>query len=88
MILKKGFKSRMICGEFVLIPCASEQVNFNRLVSMNDSARFLWENLQGRDFQLQDMVNMLLEEYDVSEELARSDCDKLLSDWTEAGLLE
>ena len=88
MILKKGFKSRVICGEFVLIPIVSERVDFNRLISMNETARFLWEHLQDREFQLRDMIDMILNEYDVTESQARTDCEKLLADWTDAGLVE
>ncbi len=88
MKLRKGFKGMVVCGEFVLMPIVAQQVDFNRLISMNDTARFLWDHLQNMEFQLQDMIDMLLGEYDVTESQARTDCEKLLADWTEAGLIE
>lgn len=88
MILKKGFKSRTICGEFVLTPETERQVDFNRLISMNETAQFLWNRLQDKDFQVSDMVELLLEEYEVEKEQAVADCEKLVLDWREAGLLD
>lgn len=88
MILKKGFKSRTICGEFVLTPQTDRQVDFNRLISMNDTAKYLWNSLQDREFQIDDMVKLLLEEYDVSSEQAKADSEQLVKDWQNAGLME
>ncbi len=88
MKLRKGFKSMQVCGEFVLMPIASQQVDFNRLISMNDTSRFLWEHLQDKEFQLQDMIDMLLGEYDVTEPQAHADCEKLIADWKKAELVE
>lgn len=86
MRISKGFKAKTICNEFILTPDNS-QVDLNRIISMNSSARFLWENLQDRDFTVQDMVNMLLSEYEVSGEVALADCEKLVKDWQDAGIL-
>jgi len=88
MILKKGFKSRTICGEFVLTPQTDRQVDFNRLISMNDTAKYLWNSLQDREFQIDDMVKLLLEEYDVSSEQAKADSEQLVKDWKDAGLID
>lgn len=88
MKLRKGFKGMVVCGEFVLMPIVAQQVDFNRLISMNDTARFLWDHLQNMEFQLQDMIDMLLGEYDVTEPQARADCEKLIADWKKAELVE
>ena len=87
MRISKGFKARTICNEFILTPDGDSQVDLNRIISMNSSARFLWENLQDKDFTVQDMVNMLLSEYEVSGEVALADCEKLVKDWQDAGIL-
>lgn len=88
MKLKKGFKPRTICGEFILTPDSGRRADFNNMISMNPTARFLWESLQDRDFELDDMVGLLLGQYDVEDALARKDCTALIEEWTKAGLVE
>ena len=40
---KKGFILREVCGEKVIIAEGVEVVNFNKLLSLNESAAYLWQ---------------------------------------------
>ena len=88
MKAKKGFTLREIGVNQVLVPESIEVINFNKLVSINSSAKYLWENLQGRVFSAEDMVNLLTAKYNVSEEEALADAERLIEDWKRIGLLE
>ena len=88
MKTKKGFTLREIGVNQVLVPESIEVFNFNKLVSINSSAKYLWENLQGRDFSAEDMVNLLTAKYNVSEDTALADAERLIEDWKRIGLLE
>ena len=88
MRIKEGFTLRSICGESVVIGEGLSQVNFNKMLSLNESAAFLWEKVQGKDFTPEDMVTLLTDHYDVSEERARQDIDNLLKVWQEQGVIE
>ena len=88
MTIKKGFTLREIGADQVLVPEGIEVINFNKLVSINNSAKYLWENLQGRDFSAEDMVNLLTAKYNVSEDTALADAERLIEDWKRIGLLE
>ncbi|MBR4381853.1 MAG: PqqD family protein [Bacteroidaceae bacterium] len=88
MKTKKGFTLREIGVNQVLVPESIEVINFNKLVSINSSAKYLWENLQGRDFSAEDMVNLLTAKYNVSEDTALADAERLIEDWKRIGLLE
>ena len=88
MRIKEGFTLRSICGESVVIGEGLSQVNFNKILSLNESAAFLWEKVQGKDFTPEDMVTLLTDHYDVSEERARQDIDNLLKVWQEQGVIE
>ena len=63
-------------------------MNFNKIISLNESAAWLWEQLQGKEFTEDTLVQLLLEKYDVSEELAKADSAKLLAQWVEQGIVE
>ncbi len=88
MRIKDGFTLRTICGGHVVIGEGLAQVNFNKMLSLNDSAAYLWEQLQGKDFTLETLVTLLTEKYEVSDEQAREDAAKLLQVWQEEGVVE
>lgn len=41
MRIKKGFVLRRMCGEHVVTADSLEQINFNKLVTLNESAAYL-----------------------------------------------
>lgn len=88
MRIKDGFILRTICGEHVVIGEGLSQVNFNRMLSLNGSAAWLWEQLQGKDFTAEDAVNLLLERYEVTAERAREDVQTLFDKWLQLGVVE
>ena len=88
MKIKKGFEMRDVCGEKVIIAQGLENLDFSKLINLNDSAAYLWNALTDQDFTAQDMADKLCEEYEVSKEQALTDCEALLKEWKEQGLVE
>lgn len=88
MKIKEGFILRQICGEYVVVGEGLAQVNFNKMLSLNESAAYLWQEVSGKAFTREDLVKLLLDKYDVSEERAAADVDKLMAIWLEQGVAE
>ena len=88
MKIKDGFILRQICGEYVVVGEGLAQVNFNKMLSLNETAAYLWEAVQGKSFTKEDLVKLLLDRYEVAEEVAAKDVDKLLDIWTKEGVAE
>ncbi|MBR1509611.1 MAG: PqqD family protein [Bacteroidales bacterium] len=88
MKLKEGFILRSICGEHVVVGEGLAQVNFNKMLSLNESAAYLWEAVAGREFTKEEMVQLLLDKYEVTPERAAEDVDNLLKVWIEQGVAE
>ncbi|MBQ3630451.1 MAG: PqqD family protein [Prevotella sp.] len=88
MKTKKGFKLRTVCGEHIIVAEGIENIDFSRIINMNESAAYLWNKVQGTDFTADTLVDLILEEYEVDEATARRDIDQLLNDWREAGIIE
>ncbi len=88
MKVKKGFRLRDVCGEHVLVSEGVENIDFSRIISMNETSAFLWEKVGRKEFCEEDLVSYLTEEYDVSEELAKKDVSSLVKKWKEAGIIE
>lgn len=88
MKTKKGFKLRTVCGENIIVAEGIENIDFSRIISMNESASYLWNKIQEQEFTIDTLVNLLLEEYEVDEATARSDAEALVEKWQEAGIIE
>lgn len=88
MKIKEGFVIRDICGQHVVSGEGSRNVNFSKLISLNDTAAYLYDKLQGKDFTAETMADLLTEAYEVARETALADSAKLIATWQEVGLLE
>jgi len=87
MKLKSGFGLRDICGEKVLVAEGLENIDFSKIVALNETSAYLWEKLEDKEFEIKDMVAALQEEYDVPTDVALKDCTELALRWIEAGLV-
>lgn len=88
MKIKDGFILRQICGEYVVVGEGLAQVNFNKMLSLNETAAFLWKEVQGKEFTKDTLVDLLLGQYEVERERAAEDVDKLLAVWIQEGVAE
>ena len=88
MKAKKGFNLREICGERILIAEGKENIDFSKVISMNESAAYLWNKLQDKEFTTADMARLLTEEYEVNDATALHDAQALAKSWIEAGICE
>ena len=78
---------RNIAGEIVLVPTGPLTQYFNGMISMNSVSGFIWQHLEECDTP-EDMLKLVLEEYDVSEEVARKDVFEFLANLKKAGMIE
>lgn len=88
MKIKEGFTLRTICGEHIVIGEGLAQVNFNKMLSLNGSAAYLWEQLKGKEFTEEDAAKLLTDKYDVTHERALEDVKKLLEEWKKQDVVE
>ena len=88
MQIKNGFVLREMCGEHIVTAEGMENINFNKLISLNSTAAFLWKNLEGKDFTEKEMAALLVAEYGIDRELATKDSDNLCKIWKETGIVE
>ncbi len=79
---------RDVCGEHVIVATGRKNIDFSKVISMNDSAALMWRSVQGREFSIEDLVKVLDEEYEVSLEVARKDAEAIVAQWKEIGLVE
>ena len=89
MKIKEGFILRTICGQNVISGEGSRNVNFSKLVSLNETAAFLFEKVKGQDFDAEMIADLILSEYEgVDRETALADAKNLCAQWVEVGIAE
>ena len=87
MKIIEGFVLRPLCEEFIVIGEGISQINFNKMISLNSTAAFLWENVEGKDFTVDDLTKLLTDNYEVEEERAAADAAAIAAKWIEAGIV-
>ena len=86
MKIKEGFVLREMCGENIVAAEGLENINFNKLISLNESAAYLWKELCGKEFTIEEMAELLIRRYEIDEELALKDSANLCEAWIKAGI--
>ena len=87
MKIIEGFVLRPLGEEFIVIGEGISQINFNKMISLNSTAAFLWENVEGKDFTVDDLTKLLTDNYEVEEERAAADAAAIAAKWIEAGIV-
>lgn len=88
MKIVEGFRLRPLGKEFIVTPESVAQINFNKMISLNSSAAYLWKSVEGKEFTAETLRDLLLERYDVSDEIAMRDAENIARTWIEAGIAE
>ena len=66
MKIKEGFMLRTVANQTVVLPIAGD-LDLNMMIKLNDTGRFLWEQLQ-KDVTEEELVAAVLGTYDVAAE--------------------
>lgn len=88
MKIKKGFELRNVCGEHVVIATGIENVDFSKMISLNESAAYLWKAVEEKEFDAQLLAYLLQQEYEVDTATALADAGKAIESWRECGIAE
>ena len=89
MKIKEGFEIQNVCGEYIIVPTGADNVDYSKIISLNETAAYLWEKVACKEsFTIDDMTALLLAEYEVEESIAREDCAMIIERWKEMELVE
>jgi hypothetical protein len=89
MKLKKGFVLREVCGENVIMGEGLGAINFGKLIALNETAAWLWNQAQAMDdFTIEALAEKLCEEYEVTPDEARQDVADIIAEWREVNVVE
>ena len=89
----EGFKLRKLGTEYILVGESMALINFNKMITLKETAAFLWEQAERLtqekgNFDITALTMALCNEYEVSPEQAMTDVDATVRSWLEAGIIE
>ena len=88
MRFKKEYKVRSMAGENIVIMQGTAGSDMTRIISLNDSSLLLWNELQGKEFEVSDVANILTSNYEIDTETAMRDAAAWIAKLSECGLTE
>lgn len=72
MKIKEGFVLREICGEYVVVAVGRQTLDFEGLITLNETGAFLWKHLQ-EECTVEELCAALTAEYAVDAATAATD---------------
>lgn len=88
MRIKEGFELREVCGEYIVVAHGDKNIDFSKVISLNESAAVMWNAVAGKDFCTEELATALMDVYEVEEDKAREDVARTVQEWKEIGLIE
>lgn len=77
MKVKKGFILKQISNQHVVFPVGEATIQFNGMITLNNTAKILFEALQ-TDQSVESLVKLLTEKFDVDNETATKDVEDFI----------
>lgn len=87
MKISEEFALREIAGNYIVIPFGEKTVNFNAMITLNETGAFLWKQLEEEKTQME-LLNAMVKEYEIDDETAKSDIEKFCEKLKTSGILE
>lgn len=88
MKINTNFKLREVAGETIVVNQGTVDVDMTRIISLNQSARLLYEALAGKEFGVEDAANVLVETYGIEFERALADAQKWADALMKCGVID
>ncbi|MBE5771853.1 MAG: PqqD family peptide modification chaperone [Clostridiales bacterium] len=87
MKVKDGFVLRNVVDEYIVMPTGDNIAKFEGAVVLNEVSAFVFEKLQ-HPMSKEDLLQAILDEFDVDEETAKNDLDALVEKLSDMGLID
>jgi hypothetical protein len=86
MKIKKELVKRDIAGDTILVPVGKTVYDSNGLFILNELGSFLWDRLEAAENE-EELLHAILNEYEVTENVAEKDLRTFLDKLREMGIL-
>lgn len=87
MKIKEGFLLREVAGNIIVVPVGEETVDFNGIITINETGKFLWE-LLSEEIEKECLLEKFIEEYNIPVEEAKEDIREFIQTLLDNGIIE
>lgn len=87
MKIKSGFVLRKIENDYIVVSVGKRVKEFNGVINLNEASAILWQELE-KGAENEDLVNKLLQVYQVEKSIAEKDVYTFTQKLKENGILE
>ena len=87
MVLKKNFEIVDMVGEHMVVPLGKEVTSFNGIVALSEASAFLLKSMETGKTE-DELVDILIDEFNVEPTVARADISEFLNKMIEMGIIE
>ena len=87
MKIKDGFLLRQFGEDSIVVAVGEGSEDFNKLITLNSVGAFIFEKLRA-GITREELVESVIDRYDIDEETAKRDTDIFIEKLKEAGLLD
>lgn len=87
MKIKKGFITKKVAGDVIVIPAEQALVDFKAVITLNETGAYLWKLLEEEQTK-ESLVENMCREYEADKELISADVDEFLKVLEDKGLLD
>ena len=77
MKIEKEYILREIADDYIIVPIGKAAMEFNGMITVNETGAFLWKLLM-EEVTKEQLLHAMLEEYEVSAKEAEADIDEFL----------
>lgn len=77
---------REIAGEHILVPTGSAAMTFQGMITLNDAGLLIWQKMQ-EECTEEELVEAVMQEYEVEEEVAKADVKAFLTKMKDVDVL-
>ena len=78
MQINQDFTIQKVGGSYMAVAVGETSKNFHGMIRLNETGAFLWKKMAEKDCSEEELVDMLLEEYDIDRETAAKDVHKMI----------
>lgn len=79
MKISSEYIIRDIAGDYIIVPIGQAAFDFQGLITVNEIGVYIWKLLQENEMSFNDLILNILDEYDVSREIAIKDTIEFLN---------
>ncbi|MBR6417831.1 MAG: PqqD family protein [Bacteroidales bacterium] len=88
MRINPRYKVRNVADENIVLVQGRNTGDMTTVIALNETSLYLWNQLQGSDFEISDICKLLVDRYEVDATTAETDAEKWVATLKEHNILD